>query len=30
MYGDPDCRATNVKLPRSRSEPSQTSHDNAA
>jgi hypothetical protein len=30
MYGDPDCRATNVKLARSRSEPSQISHDKAA
>jgi hypothetical protein len=29
-WGDPDCRATNVKLARSRSEPSQISHDKAA
>ena len=30
MYGDPDCRGTNIKLARSRSEPSQNSHDKAA
>jgi hypothetical protein len=30
MYGDPDCRATNIKLARSRSEPPQVPHDKAA
>jgi len=30
MYGEPDCRAANVKLARSRPEPSQISHDKAA
>jgi hypothetical protein len=30
MFGDPDCRGTNIKLARSRSEPSQISHDKVA
>jgi hypothetical protein len=30
MHGDPDCRATNIKLARSRSEPPQISHDKVA
>jgi hypothetical protein len=30
MYGDPDCRATNIKLARSRSEPPQIIDDKAA
>jgi hypothetical protein len=30
MYGDPDCRAANIKLARSRPKPSQISHDKAA
>lgn len=30
MYGDPEYRATNIKLARSRSEPPQISHDKVA
>jgi hypothetical protein len=30
VHGDPDCRGTNIKLARSRSEPPQNSQDKAA
>jgi hypothetical protein len=29
-WGDPDCRATNIKLARSRSDPPEISHDKVA